>query len=357
MQFGGKIKELRLKKGYSIQTLAELAGVSKPAIQQYEDNTITPSNKVLKQIADALSVGVWHFFSSKRREVKLLEFRDGHTLLDEEQEKVIIQEDVKDYFQKYIELVKILREKIMFENPLEDMQINNFADVEKAAKKVRKKWRLGEAPIDDVICLLESKGILIYTIDRPTKSQGVFGYIEDEEGNIPVIIVNTFEDKEVTRKRFTILHELAHIILLFHPSISKEMQEKMCHYFASAMLLVDAILIEHLGKDRTTVSLNELISVKEGYGISVQAIIFRAAAVGLISESTKWKWYNQYKEWKNEDKNFGSYIKSEEKPKRFNNLLSKAIAERRISREKAVELSGIPLDRLDEDFNTEMLDV
>lgn len=357
MQFGGKIKELRLKKGYSIQVLADLVGVSKPAIQQYEEDTINPSNKVLKGIADALGVGVWYFFASKSKDVKLIEFRDGHTLLDEELEKNIIQEEVKEHAKKYIEIMTLMGERLAFDNPVSDMEIRNFQDVEKAAKKLRKKWRLGDAPIDDVTGLLESKGFLIITIERPTNSQGVCGYIEDEVGNIPVIIVNVFNDKEITRKRFTILHELAHLLLIFFRDIEKEMQERMCHYFASAVLLVDEVLISYIGKDRTSISLNELVYVKESYGISIQAIIYRASNVHLITEPTKRRWLEIYNSWNENKMAFGSYLKSTEQPKRFENLLSKAIAEKRISKEKAVELSGIPLDQLDERYRNKLLDV
>ncbi|MCH5687312.1 helix-turn-helix transcriptional regulator [Niabella sp. W65] len=67
-----KNKGVTAKRGYSIQTLADMVGVSKPAIQQYEDDTISPSNKVLKKISEALGVGVWYFFffSGKQKKTK-----------------------------------------------------------------------------------------------------------------------------------------------------------------------------------------------------------------------------------------------------------------------------------------------
>ena len=357
MKFGEKIKELRLKRGFSIQVLADLVGVSKPAIQQYEDNTISPSSKVLKKISEALGVGVWHFFSGKQKKLSLIDFRDGYTLVNEDEEKNIILSEVKSYAQKYIELVSIMNEKVPFENPIEDVEIKSYPDVEKAAKKLRKKWRIGDSPIDDVTSLLESKGFIILTVERPTSSQGVCGYIEDEGNNIPIIIVNTFQDKEVTRKRFTIIHELGHLVLMFHKEMSKELREQMCHYFASAMLLVEDALISYIGKDRTSLSLKELIYLKETYGISIQAIIYRSKNVGLINDATKWKWLDVYNSWCDSKKDFGAYEKSEEKPRRFESLISKAVAEKRISREKAVELTGIPLDRLDDIYNNKILEI
>jgi Zn-dependent peptidase ImmA (M78 family)/DNA-binding XRE family transcriptional regulator len=334
-----------------------MVGVSKPAIQQYEEDTISPSNKVLKKIAEALGVGVWYFFAGKQKRISLVDFRDGHTLFDEEIEKNIILDEVKSYAHKYIELITILKEKVPFENPIEDVEIKSFEDVEKAAKKVRKKWRVGDSPIDDVTTLLESKGLLILTVERPTQSQGVYGYIEDEGGNIPIIIVNIFRDEEVTRKRFTIIHELAHLFLKFSAQLTKDLQEQMCHYFASAMLLPEDAMISYIGKDRTSISLKELTYLKETYGISIQAIIYRAKNVGLINETTKRKWLDTYSSWYDSKKDFGTYDKSDERPRRFDNLIVRAVTEKRISKEKAVELTGIPLDQFDEIYNNKTLEL
>ncbi|WP_461791567.1 helix-turn-helix domain-containing protein [Pedobacter sp.] len=349
MQFGSKIKELRLKRGYSIQVLADLAGVSKPAIQQYEDDTITPSNMVLKKIADALGVGVWHFFPVKRKKISLIDFRDGHRLLDEQKEKDAILDIVRDEAQKYIDLLFILQERVEFENPLTDMVISTFADVEKAAKKFRKKLKIGEAPIDDVTGILEANGFIILTVNRPTHSPGVCGLIEDDGKSFPVIIYNEHQDREVTRKRFTILHELAHLVLIFMESLSKDIQEQMCHYFASAMLLPEDALISFVGKGRTSISFQELVELKETYGISIQAIIFRAKNIGMITDETKRKWLDIYESWQ-QTKNFGAYTKSQEKPKRFESLIARAIVERRITKEKAMELTGTPIDMIEDRY-------
>ncbi|TWF39590.1 Zn-dependent peptidase ImmA (M78 family) [Chitinophaga polysaccharea] len=357
MQFGDKIKELRLKKGFSIQGLADLVGVSKPAIQQYEDGTITPSNKVLKKISEALGVRVWHFFSAPPQSIKLIEFRDGHTLQDEEKEKNTIRELIVTVAQKYLDLVTIMNERILFDNPVADTEISTNSDVEKAAKKLRKKWKIADSPIDDVTEFLELKGFIILTIERPTGSSGVCGYIEDTSGNIPVIIVNTFDDPEITRKRFTILHELAHLLLRFSSTLTKRDQENMCHYFAAAMLLPDEVLISAIGKDRTSISLIELISLKEAYGISIPAIIIRANNVGIINNITKDNWLQTYNIWRDSQMSLGRYTKSLEKPARIENLITKAIAEKRITWEKAAELTNTPIDKLEQMYRNGMLEI
>lgn len=364
MGIGNKIKELRIKKGYSLQTLASLVGVSKGAIQQYEDGLINPSNAVLKNIAENLKVGVWCFYSTPHvlvKDIELLAFRDGHTLNDEEREKKIILGKISIPIKNQIELENILGEEIEFVNPLEDIQINNVEDVEKAVIKLRKKWKLGNSSIDDITKFLEEIGIKIIEIERETESLGLSGFIHYEKFKIPVIIINTKSEhiKEITRLRFTLLHELAHIILKINSSIDTKAHEYLCNRFASALLLPAEVLISTLGKNRTTVSLLELKELKEAFGISIKSIIFRANEIGLVDFFTKKKWLEEYNSWwDNNVKGFGEYKKSEEKPFRFKRLMSKALAEKRIDKFKATEISGIKVDKLESYFlNNKTLEI
>jgi Zn-dependent peptidase ImmA (M78 family)/DNA-binding XRE family transcriptional regulator len=359
MNIGEKIKQLRLEKSYSLQQLADLAGLSKPAIQQYEDNTINPSNKALQAIARVLGVGLWSFFANKKTNLELADFRLGDTLSDVDKERKIIHRDIVDNSQSYIELEGILNEKIVFDNPIADLIINNYDDVEKAVIKLRKKWKLNDNPIDDVTGFLENKGIKIITVDRPTQSPGLCGRIKDGEQLIPIIIININQEhtREVTRKRFTILHELAHLVLILGDTVDKQLAEKLCNRFASAFLLPDAALKEYLGKDRTTISLEELKIIKQVYGISIQGIIYRAHNVGLISWEQCEKWGNQYETWRASEASLGNYSKSDETPSRFRRLLTKALAEKKISREKAAELLNMKIDEVEMQFINKSFDL
>ena len=73
---------------------------------------------------------------------------------------------------------------------------------------------------------------------------------------------------------FTALHELGHLLLdIDNEVFSQKEIEKFCHRFAGAMLLPKETLFNELGEKRSSISINELIFIKESYGISIQAII------------------------------------------------------------------------------------
>jgi len=62
LEIGGKIKELRLKKGFTLKDLSTLTGLSKPLISQIENNRVVPPVATLLKLARALDVGLGFFF-------------------------------------------------------------------------------------------------------------------------------------------------------------------------------------------------------------------------------------------------------------------------------------------------------
>ena len=59
MEVGKKIKRFRTAFGLSQKELAQRAGMSEPAIRNYELGNRTPSEKQLKKIADALGISMF----------------------------------------------------------------------------------------------------------------------------------------------------------------------------------------------------------------------------------------------------------------------------------------------------------
>jgi len=62
LEIGGKVKELRLKKGFTLKDLSTLTGLSKPLISQIENNRVVPPVATLLKLARALDVGLGFFF-------------------------------------------------------------------------------------------------------------------------------------------------------------------------------------------------------------------------------------------------------------------------------------------------------
>lgn len=153
-----------------------------------------------------------------------------------------------------------------------------------------------------------------------------------------MIVLNKSKIKSHDRKRFTALHELAHLILNLEGHTDKQ-KEKYCHYFAAAMLLPEETLKKEVGNVRSKILLPELGAIKQQYGISIQAIAYRMKDLGIITESyfKQFMFFISQSDFKR-DEPFP--YEGQEQSRRFNQLLFRALGEELISMSKAASLNN-----------------
>lgn len=323
----------RQSRGITMEELAKRINCSKQTISNYENGLRYPDSSTLLSLADALGVDLNYFFTELNVSLSLnrINYREGNTL--QKEAKKIIEEKSQRALNSYLELEAIIKDFPQFINPVDDLIVTNKHDAEKAAKQLRKKWKLGDGPISNISNLLERKGIRILTLDfgYNFNHEGLSGWAEDDK--IPVIVLNA-RPQDITRIRFTILHELGHLLLEISEELNEELIERICDTFASAVLLPTEILVEEFGKNRKAISMAELRRIKELYGISISAIMVRALFTKLIDHNA----YNKWKLSDYSDQDFGQFAGNEE-PQKFNQMLYRALAERKIGFDKAASLA------------------
>jgi len=315
--------------------------ITKQALNQYEKGQTSPSSKVIISLSNALGLPVDYFF--KKSDVKLenLEFRKKSSLSQKEIEAARFK--TMDYLEKYLEIEGLLNVENTFTNPLKKAVVHNEQDIEKHANDLRKAWDLGLDPIPDVIALLEEKRIKVFELEAPDEFSG----LSSRTDGIAVIVVN--KNVNIVRKRFTALHELAHLVLTFPAGMDDKQKELLCYTFAGAFLFPEEVFKDEFGKKRTSILLNELVLLENYYGISVQAIMRRAHGLQLISDSK----FRDYQAWLsksgNKKKELGSF-KGGETPMRFRRLVYKALSEDIITYSKAAALFGVPQAEFEEEL-------
>ncbi len=62
LNLGKKIKKLRTMRGFTLQAVSDLTGLSKPLLSQIENNIAAPPIATLIKISTALGVKISHFF-------------------------------------------------------------------------------------------------------------------------------------------------------------------------------------------------------------------------------------------------------------------------------------------------------
>jgi Zn-dependent peptidase ImmA (M78 family) len=298
---------------------------------------MNPTSEVLLELSKALKVKPDYFLKQKKAELGEISFRKRASLTKKDEEAII--EKARDYLERHLELEVLLAIENRFINPLVNDAINNKDDVEKAAYKLRDKWELGMQPITNVIEMLEFRGIKIFLSNEADELDGFSAFAGN---NIPIVVVN-IRDKSVERIRFTIIHELAHLLLIFNAAIKNEHQsvERLCHYFSSCFLIPSKKLTEMIGgNSRSYIAINELINIKEYYGISIRAIVHRLKDLKIINDNYYQRWV-VYMSKTYGAKNEPGIYKGEEKSKYFEQLVSRALSEGFVSISKAASLCNI----------------
>jgi Zn-dependent peptidase ImmA (M78 family)/transcriptional regulator with XRE-family HTH domain len=327
------LTKARQLRGITMDELGSMINFSKQAISHYENGVRYPDSSTLLAISEALNLDVDYFYSDCNVNFKLnkVSYREGLEL--DYKQKQDVEDLTSSLLNDYLELESIAKELVVFDNPLEDMVICDIEDAEKAAKQLRKKWKLGEGPISNITSLLERKGIRIIKVDFGFhyNHEGLSGWAEDNK--VPVIILNA-KQQDLSRMRFTILHELGHLLLIMQENLDEELVEKICDAFAGAVLLPADILTQEFGKNRTAITMPELRRIKELYGISIAAIMVRAKVTKLIS-------WDAYKKWKASDfSDFDyGYFNGSEEPQKFLQMLYRCLSERKIGFDKAAKLA------------------
>ncbi len=327
-----KIKNARILNGFSQQELADSIGVSKQMISKYEKGIAIPTSAIILKLGKYLKVQIDYFFKPTKIELGVLNFRKKSSFSNKKQES--LEQLIKQNLENYIEIEDLLQIDYSFKNPIENEKVNAIEDVEKLVLLLRNYWEIGLDPIHNIIQLLEDKEIKVVELyDVAATFDGLATFVN---GKFPVIIVNG--NFPVERKRFTLLHELGHLLLNL-PECNLKEEENYCNQFASEFLFPKKLVIKEFGIKRDKILLNELIEVQKKYGLSIQAIIYRLVDAGIFSESRKTDFYKKINFNPNIKENVNaSRFETIEKSNRFEQLVYRALSQEIISISKASSL-------------------
>jgi Zn-dependent peptidase ImmA (M78 family) len=343
--FAQRISTARKMAGLSMDQLATLSGLSKNAISRYENGVMKPDSSNLIKLSKALNVKVDYLFRKPTVELSEIAFRKKAKLASKSIDSIKYR--VIDRLEKYLELENILSVDNHFTNPIAEIQIVDFTDLELAAGRLRESWNLGLNPISSVIEMLEDNFIKVVEVDEPIEFDGLSAFVDN---NIPVIVVN--KNFPIERKRFTLLHELGHLLLLLDKSFTDKQIESACHRFAGAILVPRVKLISELGLSRKPIYLQELAELQKEWGISIQAIMYRARDLEIISQSKLTNFYFEIgKNVRLKKQVDESRYCAAEASYRFNQLLYKGLAQELISFSKASVLSSQSVNSLKTSLN------
>ncbi len=343
---GQRLKLARAASGLSLRELEVAIDnlVTAQAIGKYERNESMPSSRVLRALAGALRVSEDYLLSTDDMVLDGVEFRKKE--MASKREEAFVEGQTLHLLERYLTVEAALGlPSVVWDRPVEaPYPIMAVADAENAARAIRTYWSLGIDPIPNLAELLEERGIKILSVGL-SDIDGLTAKVRRKDGElIPVMVIKEGEWSE--RKRFTLAHELGHMLMDTRPGVNPE---KAAHRFAGAFLMPAEALWREIGKKRTMISMGEFLRLKELFGASFQAITYRCHDLGIIDAPVYRRLFQIFNDrgWRKPPfEEPGALDPSLERPRRMERLCFRALAEGVITESKTAEILGISVRNL-----------
>jgi Zn-dependent peptidase ImmA (M78 family)/DNA-binding XRE family transcriptional regulator len=259
----------RRRRGLKKLELAAAIDIDRKTVLNYESGQ-EPRPEILGRLCSELRFPEAFFFGEDIEEISVdsVSFRSMARMKASHQDQAIGQGSLcvylNDWFGKHF---------TMPENRIPDIKL---ATPEAAAAIVRIEWALGVQPVANMIHLLESKGVRVYSLSVKAKEVDAFS---TWKGDTPFVFLNV--EKSSEHSRFDAAHELAHLVL--HRSgapVGKE-AETEAHRFAAAFLMPEEDVRAHT---RPNPGIVNLLQWKKRWKVSLSALNFRMHRLGMTTE-------------------------------------------------------------------------
>ena len=309
-------------------------------LSRYERNEAMPNSGVALALAEALDVTFEFLIDRWELTLGDIKFRAEPRALQQDRKRIEV--DVLSWLDRYLLIEAIVGiEAVEWQSPLDAQPPRSRdADFENLAERLRIAWKVGVDPISNMTELLESRGIRVLCSPMAESISGLtcMASSSSVERKFPAIIVNQTHTLE--RRRFTLAHELGHRLYNFDGTDS----ERMSTRFAGAFLMPREHLMREFGEHRNSLGYQELVQLKQIYGVSGAALLNRLKEVNVITQSTLTNMFQSVaRGWrKSEPEEIEPPVLRGqfEYPRRFERLCLRALAEDMISLYKVCLLLG-----------------
>jgi len=160
--------------------------------------------------------------------------------------------------------------------------VDHNQDIESISRMIRLQFQLSDGPIKDTVALAEALGVVLFWTNADEEFDGVSLWADGR----PYIILNSRKN-DGYRSRFTLMHELGHLIL-HRNDLGVEQQEderrrrdREADAFASSFLMPPSSFGRWYPKYGTVF---DLLAERTYWRVSCSAMVRRARDLSLISE-------------------------------------------------------------------------
>ncbi|QCR42097.1 peptidase (plasmid) [Microbacterium sp. SGAir0570] len=279
-----RLTQARARQGLSKSELAAAVGVSSAAIGQYEADVNAPRSEVLERLARALKVHPDFFDVGRpmaRIETLNAHFRSLRSTRVSDRQRALATTtliwELTFALERYIKL------------PEADLPVlparTSPAD---AAQALRAHWNVPDGPVKHLVATSESHGVVVVVLPRgEVERVDAFSALIVER---PIVVTTPSRTENVFRHRFSIAHEIGHLLLHADSDEQSAAIEREADEFAAAFLTpataMDVVLPQRL-------DLAALDRVGRTWGVSPHSLVRRMVERNRVTESSARRAYQR----------------------------------------------------------------
>lgn len=267
-----RLELARKRCRYTARILAERAQIAPVTLSRIVNGKQTPDEKTVEQLVEALGFPRRFFFED---DIDLIDastasFRSLKSMTARERDAAVAAGSLAYLLIDWV--------KAEFNLPTIDLlDLGQEHNPASAARSLRQYWSIGEKPIGNMIKLLETKGIRVFSLSENTKKVDAFSCWRDDE---PYIFLNTLKTAE--RSRFDAAHELGHLVLHKHGGPKQGRNAEFeANTFASSFLMPYA---DVLARTPYVACLDNIVEDKIRWGVSAKALAYRLHKMEIITD-------------------------------------------------------------------------
>lgn len=278
-----KITLARESRGYTQKKLSEILCVSQGRVSRMERGALVVPDDLLARLIEKLKYPKEFFLEPTYIFKPISPFHRKRKRLPKKiQNQLEAEANIQHlHISKLLNAVEV-PDHVLYQD-LEELNITP----QQAAIRLRQYWRLPRGPIENVTQCLEDAGIIVVHHDFGTALTDGFSMIVKDLPPMVFINSNTPGD----RLRFTLAHELGHIVM--HSIFTLEIEDE-ANAFAAEFLMPEDEIKPYL-KNLSFKKFRKLADLKRYWGCSIASFIYQADVFGTIAKNQARYLWTQYR--------------------------------------------------------------
>ena len=275
-----RLSQARRWHGLRKLDLAQAAGVSPAAITQYELGQTRPSPRVVAALALRFGLPV-QFFEAGRpiapHDLSGAHFRSLRSTTQAARQRALAQGELTWEVAQAVERFVRLPQLAIVEHP--PPPLGDVAAMERVARQVRRELGVKRGPIPHVVRLLEARGVLVSRLAAVVQDVDAFSHRFPER---PIVMLNPAKG-DAARARLDAAHELGHLVMHHDADPGSRETERQAQTFSGAFLAPGDQLADEVPR---RADWDQLIMLKQRWGMSIAALLYRARELGILRDVT-----------------------------------------------------------------------